>query len=71
MSREFCTKCGTPLFVTSTRFKDIQMFIVNTLDVPESVKPSFEIWTSSKVSWANIQPGINSFSHGALDGPSK
>ncbi len=69
MSREFCSNCGTPLFVTSTRFEDIQMFIVNTLDEPEKVKPSFEIWTTSKVSWANIQPGIDSFPHGALDGP--
>ena len=71
MTREFCTKCGTPLFVTSTRFEDIQMFTVNTLDEPESVKPSFEIWTNSKVSWANIQSEINSFPRGALDGPSK
>jgi len=69
MTREFCTKCGTPLFITSSRFEDIQMFTVNTLDEPESVKPSFEIWNTSKVSWANIEPGINSYPHGALDGP--
>jgi hypothetical protein len=68
MTREFCTKCGTPLFVTSTRFEDIQMFTVNTLDEPEALKPSFEIWTDSKVSWANIQPGLDSFPQGALDG---
>ncbi len=67
MTREFCSNCGTPLFVTSTRFQDIQMFTVNTLDEPESVTPSFEIWTTSKVSWANITTGINSFTHGALD----
>ncbi len=71
MTREFCSKCGTPLFITSTRFKDIQMFTVNTLDAPEDVKPSFEIWTTSKVSWANIQSEIKSFPHGALDGPSE
>ncbi len=68
MTREFCKICGTPLFVTSTRFEEIQMFTVNTLDEPEDVKPSFEIWTTSKVSWANIQSGINSFPRGALDG---
>ncbi len=69
MTREFCSNCGTPLFVTSTRFEDIQMFTVSTLNEPEKVIPSFEIWTTSKVSWANIQPGIDSFPHGALDGP--
>jgi len=71
MTREFCPKCGTPLFVTSTRFEDIQMFTVNTLDEPESVKPLFEIWTTSKVSWANIQLEMNNFPQGALDGPSE
>ena len=70
MKREFCKNCGTPLFVTSTRFQDIQMFTVNTLDDPGSVKPSFEIWTNSKISWANIEPGIKSFPRGALDGSS-
>ena len=67
MNREFCTLCGTPLFVTSTRFSDIQMFTVSSLDEPELLQPSFEIWTSSKVSWANIQSSINSFPQGALD----
>ena len=71
MSREFCAKCGTPLFVTSTRFEDIQMFTVNSLEEPEKVKPSFEIWTNSKISWANIQSGINSFPQGALDVPNE
>jgi hypothetical protein len=68
MTRECCMNCGTPLFVTSTRFADIQMFVVSTLDEPEKVKPTFEIWTTSKVSWANCQPGIDSFPDGALDG---
>lgn len=71
MTREFCTNCATPLFVTSTRFADIQMFVVSTLDEPEKIKPTFEIWTTSQVSWANIQPGIDSYPHGALDGSSE
>jgi len=70
MSREFCTVCGTPLFMTSTRFEDIHMFTVTTLDHPEIVNPAFEIWTASKVSWANIEPDICSFAYGALDGVS-
>ena len=71
MTREFCSRCGTPLFVTSTRFEDIQMFVVSTLDEPEAITPSFEIWTSSKVSWANIKSDLKSYPHGALDGPDK
>jgi len=70
MTREFCPACGTPLFMTSTRFEDISMFTVTTLDHPDSVKPSFEIWTASKLSWANVAPDICSFPHGAQDGVS-
>ena len=67
MSREFCIKCGTPLFVTSTRFEDIEMFTLNSLDDPEVIDPSFEIWTRSKRSSAHIAPDIASYATGALD----
>ena len=68
MTRFFCPKCGTPLYNTSTRFKDIQMLCVNTLDEPEIVRPSMEIWTTSKLSWAHIEPNRLSHPYGALDG---
>ena len=71
LKRETCKKCGSPLFVTSSSFEDIQMFTVSTLDEPESMKPSFEIWTCSKVSWANIQGEISSFTRGAFDDSSE
>jgi hypothetical protein len=69
MTRYFCPNCGTPLYNTSSRFEDIQMVCVNTLDEPEAVTPSMEIWTASKVSWAHIDPDITSHPYGALDGP--
>ena len=67
MKREFCENCGTPLFLTSSRFETIQMITVNSLDDPGTVTPSFEIWTKSKVPWSMIDSGIASFSHGAFD----
>ena len=67
MKREFCKECGTPLFVISSRFQEIRMFSVSTLDEPESIAPSFEIWTCSKVSWADVQSDITSFLRGASD----
>ena len=42
LKRETCKKCGSPLFVTSSSFEDIQMFTVSTLDEPESMKPSLK-----------------------------
>ena len=67
MTREFCPKCGTPLFIKSTRFPEIKMISVSTLDEPESVKPSFEIWTASKIYWSELGKELKSFPHGALD----
>jgi len=67
MTRDFCPNCGTPLFLTSSRFDDIQMFTLNTLDDPEVIKPSFQIWSASKVSWAEVDSGIRCHRHGALD----
>ena len=68
MSREFCQSCGTPLFFTSSRWDDSQMITLSSLDDPDVLSPSFEIWTRSKRSWAHIEPGITSFAYGALDG---
>lgn len=71
MTREFCPKCGTPLFVKSTRFPEIAMFTPSTLDEPESVQPTFQIWTTSKISWSNIRDELASFPRGVLDGGSQ
>ena len=70
MTRQICSKCGTPLFSISSRFPEIQMFMISTLDKPESVKPSFQIWGDSKVKWSNIGVEICSFPRGASDGES-
>lgn len=67
MTRRFCPQCATPLFVNSTQFPDIQMFMLSALDNPESVQPSFEIWCDSKVSWSKINDEVRSFRRGALD----
>ena len=68
MAREFCPSCGTPLFLKGDRFPEIVMFTISSLDNPEVTQPSFEIWTSSKIPWADIRADIESFPRGALDG---
>ena len=68
LTREFCASCGTPLFLSSTRWDDISMLSVLSLDNPEALKPAFEIWSRSKSSWAQIPHDIVSHSFGAEDG---
>ena len=68
MTREFCSQCGSPLFLSSSRWDDISMLSVLSLDEPEVLKASFEIWTRSKSSLANIPEDIVSHLYGAQDG---
>jgi len=68
MIREFCGKCGTPLFLNSSRWGDITMLVTTTLDDPEAVPPSFEVWTRRRLSWAASPPHIDSYPFGSLDG---
>jgi len=70
MKREFCKRCGTPLFASSTRFRNIQMFTLSSLDDPNLIRPSFEVWTKSKLPWAHIGTDIKSYPHGSYDVPS-
>jgi len=67
MTREFCPKCSSVLFLKSSRFLNIQMFTISTLERPEEIPPSFEIWTASKLSWSEIDEKIESFAHGEQD----
>jgi len=67
MVRSYCIQCATPLFVSSTRFPDMHMLMVSTLNNTALVDPSFQIWCSSMVSWAKVSIGIRSHPHGALD----
>jgi len=41
---------------------------MSTTVTAESVKASFQIWTTSMVSWSDIGGELRSFPHGALDG---
>ena len=68
MEREFCSRCGTPLFLKSTRFPEIVMLSVGSLQNAEGIRPSFEIWTRCKAPWSEISEELHSYPRGALDG---
>ncbi len=67
LTRYFCPTCGSPIYNDSSRFDDIHMFAVTTLDDTSSIQPGFEIWTRSKCAFARIDPQIRSFTRGAMD----
>ncbi len=67
MTREFCAKCGTPLFLSSTRFPQIKMFMLSALIDSELIRPTFQIWCSSKPRWPEPDSELDSFPFGESD----
>ena len=64
ITREFCSTCGTPLFTFPDVLPDIVMIKAGSVDEPDKFEPNIEIWTDSKVAWAQIRPEIQSYPRG-------
>jgi len=58
MRRQFCPKCGTPLFGYSSRRADIMVVRVGALDDREIGGPASFIWTASAPSWGHVDPSL-------------
>jgi hypothetical protein len=50
--RLFCQKCGTQLALRDE--PDYLDVMLASLDHPEAVRPSYHIWTTSRISWLDI-----------------
>ncbi len=67
MSRYFCGKCSSPVYIESSRFADISMVSVMSLDNPRMMSPSFEIWRRSRMLWVDSRENVRHYACGALD----
>jgi hypothetical protein len=61
LTRHFCVGCGSPLFTTSASHAETIFVKAGSLDDPTLVKPAYEIWTASRVSWSRIPDGLPAF----------
>jgi hypothetical protein len=61
VERGFCAGCGTSL--TYSRANRPGFFDVTTasLDDPDALPPSKEIWTSERLAWVSAQPELPQF----------
>jgi hypothetical protein len=50
--RQFCPRCGTPMFSRAEVRPHLVFVRAGTLDDPEVVQPAMTIWTSAAPSWA-------------------
>jgi hypothetical protein len=57
--RLFCPKCGTQLALRDE--PDYLDVTLASLDNPEAVRPSYHIWTSSRISWFEIADDLPSY----------
>jgi hypothetical protein len=60
ISREFCPECGSILFIKIDSYPDLVWINAGNLIESEMIKPTQEIWTKRKVSWAHIDDTLPS-----------
>ena len=56
--RLFCRDCGTELYFTLFDDPPSLSLNIGTLDDPEAVQPIKRIWTSSQVSWFDVDDDL-------------
>ena len=56
--REFCPTCGSPMF---TRYPAMIFIKAGTLDDPEAIEPTRQIWTEMAVPWSVIPAGLECY----------
>ncbi|NAO32268.1 GFA family protein [Pseudomonas syringae] len=63
--RAFCPFCGTPLLYKPKERPGTVEITTATLDNPELIRPTEELWLSHKISWAVSDPDLK---HSLKDG---
>lgn len=65
VKRTFCRRCGSTLqFIREGRAHF--SLAIATLDTDPGVKPSYQVWTSSKAPWWDLQEGLLSYENQAV-----
>ena len=54
ITREFCPKCGSPLFTKAPSKPEFVWIKAGSLDDSTGIKPNNQIWTDAAVPWAYI-----------------
>ena len=56
--RNFCARCGTPLYSEAAVRPGFRVMRVGTLDEPGRLRPETAIWTRSAPAWACHDPAL-------------
>ena len=66
LTRHFCPECGSPIFTSSPRHPEWVYVKAGSLDDPMIVRPEYQSWTASAVSWSRIERMLPSFGRGRI-----
>jgi hypothetical protein len=61
VTREFCKRCGSPLFTKAEMVPDLIFIKAGSLDDSSWVSPVLNCWTSRKEAWMPMASGIQNF----------
>jgi len=64
MSRGFCAACGSHLFARISGRADAIGILLTSLDDPNRYHPTMDIWTSSALKWAHMDPSLQKLAKG-------
>jgi hypothetical protein len=58
VTREFCGRCGSPLFSASTGSPGVIFIKAGAFDGADWIEPAIACWTSRELPWARIPPDL-------------
>jgi hypothetical protein len=61
VTRFFCPDCGSPLYTLPPLHPETVFLKAGSLDDPTLVRPDRQAWMRSKVTWAEIDPGLKTY----------
>ncbi|MEO1199591.1 MAG: GFA family protein [Pseudomonadota bacterium] len=62
--RFFCGDCGSQLYTPTSFDPELISLKAGTMDDPSGLRPTAEIWTQSKMAWADLPDDIDSYPRG-------
>ncbi|MFN4089944.1 MAG: GFA family protein [Alphaproteobacteria bacterium] len=63
--RRFCPTCGSPVYVDEGEEYSVH---VGSLDEPDRVAPSYELWSVRRLSWLDEMATLKRYAHNRDDG---
>ncbi len=61
ITRQFCPDCGSPLFTREPACPHLVFVKAGSLDNPELIEPTRQIWTERATPWAHIDPALPAY----------